>query len=168
MDQTISALNDLTSDVRSEKFGKSKPWQGADVVITNEIKAFAKDGFYPEPRYVLTPHVRELSWLFEQLRDLFIDLDGYGAWKEEFFGRLGNMARRFNQKSTGAPVTSLLLAVLHEAYAIAEEMQDGEFHFLPVAIGNQIYDDLIESAERDGFLTVAETEKYFQGKGLLS
>ena len=65
-------------------------WQGADVVITSKPQIVEEGGFYPAPRYVVTSHAPELSWLFEQIRDIFIEINDYGFLKEEIFGRLGN------------------------------------------------------------------------------
>jgi hypothetical protein len=56
---------------------------------------------------------------------------------------------------------------MHEAFAIAEEIQDGEFAALMVTSGNQILDDLISESERGGFLTVEETKAYFKDKGII-
>lgn len=167
MNETLTALRRLSEKVENDDFGASADWQGADVIITNSKQANLEGGFYPEPRYVITRHVEPLSWLFEQMRDIFQEVAGYGSWKEEFFGRLGNMANRFLAKNPDAPPHSLLLAVIHEAFSIAEEIEDGKFSFLSIAFGNEILDDYISASEKDGFLTVEETKKFFVDKGLL-
>ena len=87
--------------------------------------------------------------------------------KEEIFGRLGNTANRFLSKNPNADISETLLAVMHEAFAIAEEIQDGEFATLVVSSGNQILDDLISASEKEGFLTVEETKSYFKDKGII-
>jgi len=100
-------------------------------------------GFYPEPRYVLTPYSLELSWFFQKLRDAFYAEDRIdGASKIEFFGRLANAANRYRQYATG-PTSAhhLCAAVLHEAFAIYREMEEGSFKSLAVASGNEIADD---------------------------
>jgi aldehyde dehydrogenase (NAD+) len=61
-------------------------WQGADVVITSKSPTIDEGGFYPAPRSVVTAHASELSWLFEQVRDIFMKIDDYGYLKEEIFG----------------------------------------------------------------------------------
>ena len=141
-------------------------WQGADVVITSKPQIVEEGGFYPAPRYVVTSHAPELSWLFEQIRDIFIEINDYGFLKEEIFGRLGNTVNRFLSKNPEANTRETLLAVMHEAFAISEEIQDGEFATLMVTSGNQILDDLISESEKGGFLTVEETKAYFKGKGI--
>jgi hypothetical protein len=156
----------LSTEIVNGQPGNSRMWQGADVVITSKPQIMEEGGFYPAPRYVVTPHAPELSWLFEQIRDIFIEINEYGLLKEEIFGRLGNTANRFLSKNPEANSRETLLAVLHEAFAISEEIQDGEFVTLMVASGNQILDDLISESEKGGFLTVEETKTYFNALGI--
>jgi hypothetical protein len=160
-------LVQLSTKILNGQLKRSSMWQGADVVITNKPPIVTEDGFYPAPRYVETLHASELSWLFEQVRNVFMEMDDYGFLKEEIFGRLGNTANRFLSKNSNANAPELLLAVMHEAFAIAEEIQDGEFAALMVTSGNQILDDLISESERGGFLTVEETKAYFKDKGII-
>ena len=125
-------------------------WGGADVVITSKAPKPTEGGFYPEPRYVVTQFSRELSWLFEEMRNTFAPfLDGCN--KIEFYGRLANMANRYQQRLKGKEEREkdLLLAVLHDAFAMLEEMEEGNFQFLMVATGNTIFDDLIERPESE-------------------
>jgi len=157
----------LSTEIVNGQSGNSALWQGADVVITNKPPIIEEGGFYPAPRYVVTSHASELSWLFEQVRDIFIEIDDYGFLKEEIFGRLGNTANRFLAKNPEANADATLLAVMHEAFAIAEEIRDGEFAALMVTSGNQILDDLISESEKSGFLTVEETKAYFKDKGII-
>lgn len=162
-----SNLVKLSISIVNGQSGNSRLWQGADVVITTESPAIVEGGFYPKPRYVVTAHATELSWLFEQIRDIFMEIDDYGYLKEEIFGRLGNTANRYLSKNPDANVRETLLAVIHEAFAITEEIQDGEFTTLMVTSGNQILDDLISESEKSGFLTVEETKSYFKNKGII-
>jgi hypothetical protein len=117
------------------------------VGITHIARKPDSRGFYSEPRYVVTPFALELSWLFERLRDAFYAekrLDSCS--KYEFFGRLANSANRFLQASTSPTPRLLCGYVLDEAFAIYNEMEEGTFECLLVAIGNQIVDD---SRKRD-------------------
>jgi len=164
---TFTKLVRLSTEIASGNYSNSDAWQGADVVITNKLPDTQKGGFYPAPRYVVTSYPSELSWLFEQIRNIFIDIDDYGFLKEEIFGRLGNTANRFLSKNQDASAHEILLAVMHEAFSIAEEIQDGEFATLVITSGNQILDDLIFESEKDGFLSVDETQAYFKGKGII-
>jgi hypothetical protein len=164
---TFARLLSLSSEIASGRFGKSNLWQGADVVVTSELPISTRAGFYPEPRYVITSHAAELSWLFEQIRNIYIEIEDYGLLKEEIFGRLGNTANRFLAKNPDADICETLLAVIHEAFAVAEEIRDGEFATLLVATGNQVLDDLISESENTGFLTIEETQKFFKDKGII-
>ena len=164
---TFAKLVRLSTEIVNGQSGSSSMWQGADVIIASKPPIVEEGGFYPAPRYVVTSHGPELSWLFEQVRNIFIEINDYGFLKEEIFGRLGNTANRFITKNPEANSRETLLAVMHEAFAIAEEIQDGEFATLMVTSGNQILDDLISEGEKGGFLTVEETKAYFKGKGII-
>ena len=147
--KTIDELNRLEQELsRKQQLPHScREWGGADVVITRKHPHKTEGGFYPEPRYVVTDYSFELSWLFEALRDAFYAearLDSCS--KIEFFGRLANAANRFLRRSSLPTAHQLCAAVLHEAYAIYEEMEDGAFQCLPVAFGNDIVDDYVDEA----------------------
>jgi hypothetical protein len=146
------------------------PWGGAGVVVTDKSdnpNVTASQSFYTDPRLVITNHVGEISWLFEKLVRIFNQIEGYGAWKEELFGRLANMANRVIQKQETVGASELLRAVLHEAYSVAEEISKGTFQYLAITSGNMIYDDLIEKAESGAFVSLDEAEEFFRLKGLL-
>ena len=101
-------IANLVEHVRTNQIGVAGAWQGADVVITKKAPSPSVDNFYPDPRFVETRFVGELSWLFEQLRDVFMKSDGYGFWKEELFGRLGNVAVKFQSVCPECSVVGLL------------------------------------------------------------
>jgi hypothetical protein len=159
-------LKALEEQVSAGTWGSAKPWGGADVGVVKKAPIQSRAGFYPDPRYVETTYVGELSWLFEKVRDIFNQLEYFGAWKEELFGRLGNMADRAKEKISPLSCQSLLLAVLHECFAIAEEMETGEFRHLMVTSGNVIFDDLLEEVDRDGYLGTEATRAYFAANGI--
>jgi len=165
----IKELNSLSQLVISGLSGTSSPWQGADVVVTNapELGNPELDNFYPSPRFVITDYVGEVSWLFEKLAHIFADQENYSAWKEEFFGRLGKMANRVILYDKKANVTDIQIAILHEAYAIYEEIQSDTHHYLLITSGNTIYDDLIPRALKSGFASLQEAEIFFKSKGLI-
>lgn len=144
-----------------------REWGGADVIISKASPTPSGGGFYPEPRYVVTPHALELSWLFESLRDAFYAesrLDGCS--KIEFFGRLANAANRCLVRESDADANLLCAAVLHEAFAILDEMDEGSFQCLGIAIGNEIVDDYVDEAMRSGFLSVEDTLAFFASHGV--
>ena len=108
-------LDELARKINEGHTGSSRPWQGARVIIADVAPEPTPPGFYPEPTTVVTPHVNELSWLFEQLRDVAIELEGYGMWKEEYFGRLAVAASKVPGDQS---VAVLLLATMREAYEL--------------------------------------------------
>lgn len=154
-----SRLRRVTRKVEEKRYPQDRPeWQGADVVITSIEPQRSHDSFYPEPRYVVTRFAKALSWLFEEMRDTFSSqLDGCN--KIEFYGRLANMANRYQTRFCGGNPNEgdLLQAVIHEAYSILEEMEEDRFQCLPIAVGNTILDDLIEQAEAGGYLGEEES-----------
>ena len=161
-----AALDALLKKMRGEQIPTAKEWSGADVVITSRQPETQGGGFYPEPRYVVTPNARQLSWLFYQLRDIFSGMYD-GTTKIEFFGRLANASLRYQSRCKGEEKQiDLLFAVLHEAFSMLDEMEEGSIQYLPVAVGNTIADDFIEEAERRGFLSVEETKRFFAERGV--
>lgn len=164
--KSVPQLKKISSDIASGNIRVSEPWQGADVEIRNNLPKVLTDSFYPAPRFVITEHVGQLSWLFENLRDAFNNLEGYGFWKEEFFGRLGNAATRYLSRQPNAKVEKILLAVMHEAFCIAEEMEGGNFTVLPVTIDNEIYDDLFKELEAEGLADQSEVDNFIKSLGI--
>ncbi len=141
-------------------------WGGADVIVTDTLREPREAVFYHEPRYVVTPFAPQLSWLLVELWAVFKPLMN-GSSKIEFFGRLANAANRQIARSSDLrDPEELLAAVLHEGFAIADELDEGSFRYLDVSFGNMIYDDLIDEAERQGYLTVEETAEWFSDRDL--
>lgn len=122
----MSAIADrveaIARRVSAGRFGRRRPWGGADVAIVAESPEPRPDHFYPDPRFVVTPHVRELSWLFESLRDAFAGTMDYLS-KYEFHDRLADAAERYqgDVAPESRSVAGLLSAVLAEARVLACE-----------------------------------------------
>lgn len=166
---TLDELNRLQKILEVSPLPRAKgEWGGADVVITREAPPKRAEGaFYPDQRYVVSDHSLQLSWLFEQLRDAFYAEERLdGGSKIEFFGRLANAANRCIQRSAPLTEHSLYAAVLHEAYAIYEEMEDGDFQSFSVAVGNEIVDDYVDEALRTGYIGTDATSAFFRGRGV--
>ena len=67
-------------------------WCGADVIISlAPMKTEGTFGFYPPPLNVATPHGLELSWVFNDLRELF-KAEFSRMDKFRFFGELAETA----------------------------------------------------------------------------
>lgn len=159
-------MADISTQIENQKYRANTPrleWAGADVVITSAVKRSTKStGFYPEPRTVVTPFSKELSWLFSRLRDAFAGLID-GTSKIEFYGRLANAARDYQNAVNGdGNDKDILLAVLYEAVVMLEEMEEGTFEYLTVATGNTILADLVNKAEKSGYIGVEATEEFFK------
>ena len=165
-DEKRKVLDVLSKKILDEQTPTDKKWDGADVVITSSQPETSAGGFYPGQRYVVTPNAPQLSWLFYQLRDVFSDLYD-GTTKIEFWGRLANASLRYQNKCGGNEnQRDLLFAVLHEAFAMLDEMEEGNFRHLDIATGNTIADDVIERTERRGFIGVDETKEFFAERGI--
>lgn len=167
--KTIDKLQHLENELTKATLPREKKtWGGADVMISRRRPPKAtEERFYPEPRYVVTDYALELSWLFVALRDAFYAekrLDGCS--KIEFFGRLANTANRYLGRSADPTAHNLCAAVLHEGFAIYEEMEEGNFQCFPVAIGNEIVDDYVDEALRTGYIGTDETLKFFKSHGI--
>jgi len=153
-------IENLVNEIRADQVGTSRPWQGADVVITRRAPAPSSENFYPDPRFVETRFVGELSWLFEQLRDVFMASEGYGAWKEEFFGRLGNVAVKFQSVCPESSVIGLLETVAEEAMSMADEIEEfGGLKTLLVTSGNRILDDFTLVTDSNRYLSQARVRE---------
>ncbi|MFV0387548.1 MAG: hypothetical protein ACK5NT_02240 [Pyrinomonadaceae bacterium] len=159
-------LDSLSQRVNQAPIPKAEYWGGADVCIVSQKPESKGGGFYPDPRYVVTEHAAQLSWLFIQLKSIFIGLID-GISKIEFYGRLANAALRYQDKNEGNEnQKDLLFAVLREAYGMLDEMEEGEFENLTFVVGNSIANDSIEPAEGRGYISVDETRKFFAERGL--
>ena len=139
----------------------SDEWGGAGVIIRAKLPKNA------EVRVVVTPHSRHLSWLFYELRDAFYDQDLLDHMtKIEFFGRLANAALRCQAHCGDEQTRDELLAVLHEAFAMLDEFEEGTFECLAAAPGNAIADDFVDREEKRGFIGIEETKKFFAERGV--
>ncbi len=160
------ALNYLFQRLLLTPVPTNKEWEGANIVITSRQVNRASNSFYSQLRHVVTADAKELSWLFYQLQDIFAQLYD-SASKLEFFGRLANTALRYQRMSKDDEnQRDLLFAVLHEAFAMLDEMEEGTFEYFLVPPGNEIVDDFIEQSERRGFISVEATKKFFALKGV--
>ena len=119
-------------------------WGGADVMISFRPRpGDGESSFYPAPRMVYTPHARELSWLFDSLRDSFaIESLLDGCSKIEFYGRLANAANARPQAGPEVSAAELCGAVLAEAVKMYGEMKKRSFEYLLVAFHGEIAADL--------------------------
>jgi hypothetical protein len=163
--KTKKRLHELAAEILSPSYSRDRSvqeWGGADVMITSHAPQAAGGGFYPEPRHVVTPHAKPLSKLFYNLRDAFGGLLD-SCSKIEFYGRLALAALNYQEDLRGKPenTVELLKAVLHEAFAMLAQMEQGHFEFLEMAPGGVIWADLVDRAERNGYLGIEATHNFF-------
>ena len=111
-EQVTAEVNALAERIRGGEIGREKLWGGADVCIVRRPPKLEPGGFYPDPKFVVTKHASELSWLFVQLMEIFYQLGGdIAGWKYDFFGSLADAAEFAIQMGKDASPEELLLAV---------------------------------------------------------
>ena len=143
MNQSVlKKLDELALSISANLWGEDEAWGGAGARIVATRPDHKLDGFYPDDQYLVTSYVKELSWLFFQLRDIANKLDGYGMWKEEYFQRLvvaGNAAPK------ECELRFLMFNILREAYESLDMIEAGmtipdysEVVFHPRSVGSDI------------------------------
>ncbi len=106
-------IENLEALVRAGKITElaatTKPFGGAHIMIVGK-RLEAKDSFYGEPEFVITKHYKELSWLVNQLKEIFSDKIDF-ANKLDFYGLIADTA---NQSITykGDQLDTILLDVI--------------------------------------------------------
>jgi len=150
----------------------SRHWSGSDVGSDVLIASAPKPdhlrrSFSPRDREVLTEHALEISYFFDVLRDpLYEEALIDHCSKIEFFARLAAAAEACLLEQPDATAHLVCAAVLREAYAMAKQMDDGEFAASITAEGHQIGDDLTLAGRRTGYASIKETIEFFSGRGI--
>src|SRR5271166_1289887 len=146
----------------------SRHWTGANVLIVSAPQPdHLRKAFYPRAREVLTEHALEISYFFEVLRDpLYEEALIDHCSKIEFFGRLATAAEACLLEQPDATAHLVCASVLREAYAMAKQMDEGEFASLIVAEGNQIGDNPTLTEQRTEYSSIKETIQFFSGRGI--
>ena len=127
-------------DLLKEKLDKklilkaSREWGGANVVVSAVP-------LYSSYREIITPYSLEVSWLFEQLRDVFSRLIDSES-KFEFYGRLEVAVNR-SIAAGQCEVRDVALGLLDAAETMLDEMSRRQFTILSVAMGNEIAADRV-------------------------
>lgn len=116
--QQLDTIKDL---IAAGDWGKSEPWRGADVCIVDAAPVSHPNGWLPDDDYIITPYVRELSWVFEQARNAVWEHEGFGAFKYEYFGRMGEAV---NACGTDVPITTHLNVALFAARFFVSSVLD--------------------------------------------
>ena len=125
--EKLQRLGRMIDAGRLERMRPNYHWRGADVKITDDPKfATSERHWLDDDVVVCTPHVRELSWLFCQLRDVFTaHLDFRN--KYGFYGELAeNALRHLERNKSDEDFRPLLRKVLEAGYAFCDTIvQDG-------------------------------------------
>ena len=97
-------------------------WCGARVVVTLKLQNIEGDfGFYPAPYEVSTPHALEVSWVFNDLRDLFKEkLNSVN--KFYFFGEIASAASRAIESDPQISAADLCRKMVQKAQEILPEL----------------------------------------------
>jgi len=108
-----------------DEAASAKEWGGADVIISSHLSEDVKKWLgdqsvvisfqesEPRRRAVITEFSKELSWLFDQLKNIFADRIDYTS-KYDFYGLLAQSAIDYLKKNEeNKDVKLLLLAVLN-------------------------------------------------------
>ena len=113
--RTIYILRDRYLDQVQE----TREWAGADLVITSSDSQTYSKG----DTVIKTKYAKELSWLFEKLRDIFAPyLDGFN--KFEFYGRLADAANEYLENNQEVNEKDLLIYVHTEARHLFKELKE--------------------------------------------
>jgi hypothetical protein len=147
----------------------NRHWSGADVWIASAPQPdHLRKSFHSRGREVLTEHALEVSYFFDVLSDPFYQEALINQCsKIEFSGRLATAAVACLLEQPGATAHLVCAAVLREAYAMAKQLDKGEFNFLIVAQGNQIGDHPTLAGQRTGYSSIKETIEFFGGRGIV-
>jgi len=127
MESIYNKLESLWTNIENNKIGKSTEWGGADVIICSvpdqsQIKWAVKNNVViglqnlkPKKRLVVTKHSKELSWLFNELKEIFSENIDF-VNKYDFYGLLAQAAIDYiNSNQSKFSLNELLIAVLSQA-----------------------------------------------------
>ena len=74
-DEIVRVKQSIDAIARNLKRGELKRgqlWGGADVIIVESLDEIADTSSQKTYRYVVTPHAREVSYVFKELYDAFV------------------------------------------------------------------------------------------------
>ena len=143
-EQSLMTIRALAARIAEGDFPRrsGSHWGFADTLIAEKIPQAPVEDWRPAPRYFITPHAPNMAWLFSELAAGTRGLPGYGLWKEEFFGRLGNAGNSFTASEPTCTAQQLGLAVTLEAFMFIDKTKSPDgFEVLAVSTDNAIADD---------------------------
>ena len=136
MDESIAnKLKLLRDSIEASDYSLEniREWGGADVIITKDVERIDPDWVKNQPivigeqedepqrRLVVTEYSIELSWVFEQLRNIFDELIDFNN-KYHFYGSLAQTALDVISENDGqVELLNLLLQVVSSAEGFLEK-----------------------------------------------
>ena len=133
----LDKLNELEKQIQNFDFSpkaiKTSEWEGADVIISNQMCDTTRQWLEEQPavislqeteprrRAVITEYAKELSWLFCELKEIFSERIDHIS-KYDFYGLLAQAAIDCLEKTDGKKdIKTLLLTVLEESKGYLEK-----------------------------------------------
>ena len=152
VDESKLKLRDLARGISIKGTGVDAggPWGFADTLVTDSQPTAKANAFYPEPRAFVSPYPGEMAWVFSRVVQATRGLPGYGLWKEELFGRLGNVGNSYVAADEVDSARELALVIVLEALLFVEKLDSPDgVEVLSVAVDNEIADDVWSLSQWD-------------------
>lgn len=147
----------LCRAIANQRYGTAKNWQGAGLIVSEQQPQFSNSRFYSSPRLVVTTHAPQVSWLLERVHEIFSTNEGYWFWKEELFGRLGNVVVARNRNFGKEDVRAVLGCLAIEAFRLARQLDaTGSIPALAITHDGHIVDDF--TCESDAYSCLASEQ----------
>ena len=168
LEYTSMTLRSLAVRVASGDIGR-KPGRRhgfASTAVTDRAEKPNPNRWGPTPRAFISPFPREMAWIFAEVVKATNMLPGYGRWKVELFGRMGNAGNAYIQENPNSSPSKLGLAVVLEALIFVEKMDspDGN-EVLLVTTDAEIVDDEFDRA-LFGVTTWRELQQAWRERGV--
>lgn len=114
----------------------------ASTLVTDHAEKPNPNRWGPPPRAFISPFPQEMAWIFSEVVGATNMLPGYGWWKEELFGRMGNAGNAYVEENPNSSPSQVGLTVVLEALVYVEKMDspDGN-EILLVTTDAEIVDD---------------------------
>lgn len=145
--KVIDLIGRLEESLPVLKFQKlSEPARFADVILLDPGMPNPDEGKFIQGRPVETSSAAAFSWIFTEFVKIASLLPDYRFLKEELFGRLGNTILKTEQESLALSTEEKFSYVIQDFWEICQDILEGKFKALEVAVGSSIYDDYITRA----------------------
>jgi hypothetical protein len=125
----------------------------ADVLLINKVEPDPSAGSWIERRVVRTEVPQVFIWLFKKFVPVLSSLPDYGVHKEEIFGRLGNTIHMAESQNPPTTTDEQVASVVQDFWEICQDLVQGDFTSLPVALGADILDDFVSRSLKSDFVS---------------